>query len=171
MPTIKNESEFKRQLIGSSDAPLVQALNYVLSQIVIRNESVIKTYVYDKYTPEEYQRTYEFYEAWGQELKYSATSGSAEATFYYDGKNIYTVDKDYAIHSTPVDDGPSWWYDARDYLADLIYQGSSGPLFGNGPWRKSRNAWQHLLDTLDSQRLDQWFQKGCQMAGLKVQRA
>ena len=63
--------------------------------------------------------------------------------------------------------------DARYYLADIIYQengcNGAGDLFGDGYWRKARNAWKVLNDRIGRRKIKQWMKEGMEAAGLTVQ--
>jgi|WetSurMetagenome_2_1015567.scaffolds.fasta_scaffold54392_2 hypothetical protein len=52
--------------------------------------------------------------------------------------------------------GSEYWdiTDIRSLLTEIITEGKSGPLFGNGFWRESRDFWQPLLDMLESGEVD-----------------
>ena len=79
----RNNRELEQMLIGNTNKPfgkgvvsklsppLVVALDYVLQQIAQRNEELIIRIIYNNYTPEVYDRTDEFREAWDYSLSSS----------------------------------------------------------------------------------------------------
>ena len=66
---------------------------------------------------------------------------------------------------------PEWlknYEDVRPYLADIIYGGLSGNLFGDGYWCKARDAWSELLHQIGKRNLSNWFKEGCEQVGLEM---
>lgn len=186
--TPRNEAELRQILIGDTNKPfgygivsklsppLVVALDYVLQKISERNEELIMKIIYNNYTPEVYERTYEFKEAWD----YSLSSGGNQVlgTFGYSetsiaAGNIMHYNPSLGQHGTPDSFGEKVmqaWGDAREYLAEIIYQGKSSHVFGRGAWTRKRDVWSPLIKTVSSNRLYTWFSEGLTYAGLKYRR-
>jgi len=53
------------------------------------------------------------------------------------------------------------WYesDIRDALAEIVIEGKSGDLFGEGKWRKPRDFWNPLLKDLKDDKINQIIEK------------
>lgn len=176
MPVARNDSELINILLGSgigkahsNSGPVAIALDYVLKQIMARNKELVQKIVYDKYSPEVYERTGEFKEAWDYIMQ--VKGNKIEGTFFGPSTNpdlIPTVNPMLGQHASPTENGPEWWYDAREYLAEVIYQGNHNGLFGRGPWANKRDVWKPLIDTVDSKATSTWFLQGLKLAGLKV---
>jgi len=184
---IKSEEELNTLLYEA----MYNAVEYTMVKLFQENEDLIEKYVYDAYPGEHYyDRTKQFLDAWNYKLKKTSshhmlpyTSSRVFGEFYYDPSVMdYVPEK--AQHGTPTGqamdgvwgDTNMWawrtvesaWGDARDYLADILYQGKSGPLFGDGPWRKKRDAWTPLINKLDRGKIFTWFEQGMNNQHLKV---
>lgn len=159
---LRNEAQVRRYLL-----PKIQnVVEYLLDKIYGLNEETIDRVVYAAYNPTKYKRTGEFKKSWTYETpKMSGIHVSGE--FKYDPKEMeYNAEE--AQHGSPD------WYsgrksgDARKYLAEIIYQGTSGVLFGFGPWMDKRDAWSALLDELDGDRVCSWANVVFAKEGLNV---
>ena len=133
----------------------------ILNGISEWNEKEIDRVVYKKYTPEKYQRTYEFRDnGWDSHITNSSTK-EVEGTFEYNPDNIPTVTN--GVHA-----GMYSGVDIRPYLADIIYNGLAGDLFGQGFWTDSRDAWKELKRIVGGVKLKTWITRGAKKAHLKV---
>lgn len=136
-------------------APAIQsALKYTVEKIKEKNEQVVNQIVYAVYSPQMYSRTFELREAWKSEANASGASG--RATFEYDPSKI-------SAHSNLTDE-------AVPYLAEIVYQGLVGKIYGEGAWTQARDAWQALLDACSEDAIKEWFYQGCRQAGLPLER-
>lgn len=136
-------------------APAIQsALKYTVEKIKEKNEQVVNQIVYAVYSPKMYPRTFELREAWKSEANASGASG--RATFEYDPSKI-------SAHSNLTDE-------AVPYLAEIVYQGLAGKIYGEGAWTQARDAWQALLDACSEDAIKEWFYQGCRQAGLPLER-
>lgn len=136
-------------------APAIQsALKYTVEKIKEKNEQVVNQIVYAIYSPEMYTRTFELREAWKGEANASGASG--HATFEYDPSKI-------SAHSDLTGE-------AVPYLAEIVYQGLAGKLYGEGAWTQARDAWQALLNVCSEEAIKEWFYQGCRQAGLPIER-
>lgn len=163
---ITNESQLK----AAFKIPLKQVVDYILDQILEANTKFIKEKVYDKGTPSVYQRTGEFAEAWDKKTVVGA-GADVSGEFYYDWQELSLGSADPESNSYGQHIGVAPPYegsDARQYLADIIYQGIAGPAFGDGYWRKKRDAFDRLVSNVGKTNFDKWFQQGCKKYGLKV---
>lgn len=167
---VRNENELRALIIPA----LKQATDYVVQKIWNENRSLIEEIVYNAqgqgyygkasaYTqnPEldkSYNRTGQFKEAWETDVK---TLGDyVEGEFKYDPR---TLEVNY-----------SEWQHGSDYLkepmttylADIIYNGTAGHIFGEGYWTKKRDAWAALDKWLTNRRFRQIFEEGMTKAGI-----
>lgn len=168
---IRSEAELGNLL---NDA-IYNATEEVMRKIFLENSDLIWKYVYSAYTPKVYQRSEEFLESWNYMVKRtsdhhnpSTASSRVHGTFFYD-HDMLSLDPSMAQHGTP-----EWlydrvtkeeWHDAREYLADILYQGDSGPIFGYGPWQKKRDAWSKLIKMLDRGKIFTWFKQSMKAQG------
>lgn len=166
MVIITNENQLK----AAFKIPLKKVVDYILDQILEANTKFIKEKVYDKGTPSAYQRTGEFAEAWDKKTVVGVDV-DVRGEFFYDWQELSLgsanpENSDYGQHIgvAPPYEGS----DARRYLADIIYQGLAGPAFGDGYWRKKRDAFDRLVSNVGKTNFDKWFQQGCRKYGLKV---
>lgn len=167
---------FGRGIVSKLSPPLIVALDYVLQQIAERNEDLIMRIIYNNYNPEVYERTDEFRQAWDYSL--SSKSNQALGTFSYsetssDAGRIMHYNPALGQHGTPDSFGQdimNAWGDAREYLAEIIYEGKSSKVFGHGPWTRKRDVWSQLIKTVDSKAMSTWFERGLKYAGLKYRK-
>lgn len=179
---IRNEQELQNLL---TDA-IYNAVDYTMEKIYEENADLIDKYVYDAYTPQLYMRTGQFRNAWRYLTKRTSglhigqVGGGVLGKMYYAPELMDYVPEE-AQHGTPSRESiltmnyneDTWnelvsnWGDARDYLADILYNGNTGPLFGDGDWRKKRDAWTPLIKKLDT-KIFKWFEDGMRLQGLKV---
>lgn len=170
MPQARNDAELTSILKG----PLQQATDYVVQKIWNENKEIVRVIVYEAYSPAGYNRTGEFREAWNYTTgSHNLTRGSiARSEFYYNPNSMSVGSTDeeasnYAQHIGVAGDYEG--VDARQYLADIIYQGMSGNRFGDGPWKKKRDAWKELNKRIGKRKIKQWMKEGMEAAGLTVQ--
>lgn len=170
MPQARNDKE----LLAMLHSPIAKAINYVIDKIYDENIGAIHDIVYMAYSPEEYERTGDFYRAWGmgeptKTLNERTTRG--EFTYKPDKMSIGSTDpnsSNYAQHIGVA--GRFKDEDARPYLAEIIYNGiKNGSAFGHGAWSKQRDAWTELNKRIGRRKMKQWIKEGLEAAGLKVQ--
>ena len=158
MPYIKNDTQMRKAM-----APVIKGLTeFLLDKIFSLNKEKIQEIVYNVYNPTTYNRTGQFKEAWKTEIT-KTTRNQVEGKFSYAPEKM-TYNQLEAQHGSYYQP-PG---DVREYLADIIYQGLSGPAFGNGPingpWAEARDAFSALLDSTDGQ-FDQWVREGLSKLG------
>lgn len=148
------------------------AVDYVVQRIWDENRSIIRQVVYNSYVPEKYQRTGQFKEAWDTTSRYTLYDQKAVGEFYYDPSKLKPGNNDpdspyYGQHVSAID-----MFLMTEYLAEVIYQGKSGPAFGSGTtdgeWHNKRDAWEKLNEVIGRQKLKQWMKEGFELAGLPV---
>ena len=147
-----------RQLQKLLTDPLRNVANYVTQKIWNENRELVRQIVYEAGVPEYYERTNEFKDAWNiKESKNTLpTSWVTQYEFFYDWEKL-TVDRSKSQHGSPS--SVENYQDVRPYLADIIYQGWSGDLYGDGYWRKARDVWAKLLQSLGKRKMKQWFKQ------------
>ena len=163
MEKFKNEAEIKRWLASR----LKVITEVIVDEIVKMNSKEVQKIVYDAYNPQFYQRTNEgenFKSAWGkQKISIDYEKGKAEGEFGYQPEKL-SVSKLAFQHGSNYQD-----YDVRPHLAEIIYDGLSGPLFGYGPWCKKRDAWEKLMEHITKDQMRKWIKEGARKAGLKIE--
>lgn len=167
---IKNDVELQRAIMPA----LEKVVDYVVQKIWNENREIVRTIVYEAYQPNVYERTGEFKEAWETESK---TNGNvAHGKFHYapDKMSVGWPSTEYGTsqygrHASAVDN-----FDARPYLADIIYTGQVGPAFGHGvrdgEWARKRDAWTALNKKLGKKRIEQLFEEGLRKQGIEFKR-
>ena len=165
MPTARSEQEL-RNLLRS---PIQKAINYVLDKIYDENISVVHDVVYMAYSPEDYNRTGDLYRAWSTESKSTSSAAQGEFKYDYSKMSIGSTDPQSSNFAQHIGVGGDFYgQDARPYLAELIYQGATGSLFGDGAFRKQRDAWAELNKRIGRRKMKQWMKEGMEAAGLNV---
>ena len=166
MPTARSEQEL-RNLLRS---PIQKAINYVLDKIYDENIAVVHDVVYMAYSPEDYNRTGDLYRAWSTESKSTPSAAQGEFKYDYSKMSIGSTDPQSSNFAQHIGVGGDFYgQDARPYLAELIYQGATGSLFGDGAFRKQRDAWAELNKRIGRRKIKQWMKEGMEAAGLTVQ--
>ena len=166
MPTARSEQEL-RNLLRS---PIQKAINYVLDKIYDENIAVVHDVVYMAYSPEDYNRTGDLYRAWSTESKSTSSAAQGEFKYDYSKMSIGSTDPQSSNFAQHIGVGGDFYgQDARPYLAELIYQGATGSLFGDGAFRKQRDAWTELNKRIGRRKMKQWMKEGMEAAGLTVQ--
>ena len=71
-----------------------------------------------------------------------------------------------------VKNGPNagkFYGDSREYLADIIYQGLAGDIYGDGFWTEKRDAFERLLKIVGKRNFNKWMIEAMNEVGLNVQ--
>ena len=160
-----------KEVLAMLRSPIMKAINYVIDKIYDENISVIHDVVYMAYSPEEYERTGDFYRAWGAGDTKALNERTSRGTFEYkpDKMSLGSTDPHSSNFAQHIGVGGEFYgKDARPYLAELIYQGETGSLFGNGAFRKKRDAWEELNKRIGRRKMKQWMKEGLEKAGLNV---
>lgn len=167
---ITSESQLSRIFVPK----LKEAVDYVVQKIWNENRSLIEQLVYEvqgqgyyesssSYTEnpnidKQYQRTGQFKEAWDTNVK--SLRNYIEGEFKYDPR-IMEVNPSLGQHASVITGDPS-----TSYLADIIYEGLSGHIFGTGYWTQKRDAWSALDKWLSNSKFRQIFEEGMTKAGI-----
>ena len=150
----RNNQELENMLMPA----LEKAIDYVVQKIWNDNRELIRTIVYESYQPEEYERTGEFKEAWDTDVK--RLGNFVRGEMKYDPREL-TVNYNKWQHGSAYLQQPM-----TTYLAEVIYQGLSGNLFGEGPWTKKRDVWAALNREIGIRKIKQYFEEGMRRNGL-----
>ena len=154
MAVIYNDNHFYEIFVPK----LKEAINYVLENITEENIKAIDAMIYTSNSPDVYNRTYEFREAWD---KTTASSGNtATGSFFYEPSKM-SINPEDGQHASLVTGE-----DFREYLADVIYNGFNDKLFGGGWWSNGRNAFKVLQQWLTNSQFRQLFEEGMTKAGI-----
>lgn len=154
---IRNEAQFNRWY---EDA-ISNAVYYVVEKVLEKYGQYIERYVYKGYKPAVYERTGQFKESLTMEPVWETHGGAARV--YQDVQKMEYNPQEYQ-HGSPISG------DVRDSLAKILYEGLTGPLFGDGEWRKARDAWTPLIERLDHKLVETWFIQGMAKQGINVKR-
>ena len=166
---VKNDRELKQIIIPK----LEQAAYYVAQKIWNEHRSLVRIMVYEAYNPSDYVRSGEFKEAWDTSHSSNISTGKAQGKFEYDPDSMSVGypsteygSREYGKHASAIDN-----FDARPYLAEIIYEGMAGPAFGHGvedgAWHNKRDVWEALNKKIGKGKIKQYFQQGMQMQGIK----
>lgn len=168
MPQARNDKE----VLAMLHSPIAKAINYVIDKIYDENIGAIHDVVYMAYSPEEYERTGDFYRAWGAGTTKVVNERTVEGEFKYkpDKMSIGSTDPNSSNYGQHI--GVAGEYkgaDARPYLAEIIYGATKwGNVFGDN-FPKKRDAWKELNKRIGRRKMKQWMKEGLEVAGLKVQ--
>ena len=145
---------------------LQTVVDYIMEQIRRRNVDEIELNVYRRGKPDIYERTRQFQQAWKVD-KSKISGNTVSAKFHYDPDSMgYNPDALIPQHGST---DPAWG-DAREYLAELIYNGASGQKYGDGYWTQRRDAWEGLIRDIDGEDIIKWTRQGFAQAGLTVKK-
>lgn len=162
----RNDGQLKKMLA----IPLQEAVKYVMEDIWAENKTFIMETVYFAGTPEVYERTYDtnpeasFENAWDFNV-WNIAYNKIEGKFFYAPNNMSVGNEINGQHASVVDGS-----DSRQYLAEIIYEGLAGRIFGDGFWTQERNAFEALEKWLGKENLKKSFEKGMDKAGLQYKR-
>lgn len=169
MPLMQARND--QEVLAMLHSPIAKAINYVIDKIYDENIGAIHDIVYMAYSPEEYERTGDFYRAWGAGTTKVVNKRTVEGEFTYkpDKMSIGSTDPNSSSYGQHIGlAGDFYGQDARPYLAELIYNGATGSLFGDGAFRKKRDAWEELNKRIGRRKMKQWMKEGLEKAGLNV---
>lgn len=125
--SFKNDEELKKAMAKALSGSSLIAMNQTTDML----QNQIDRVVYHGYTPEVYEDTFEFLDAW-------------EVGSYEDAGAEVFYNPDYLSINAPVHASVVTGMGVASVLADWIFEGNSGGLFGNGGWNRARNAWEEL---------------------------
>lgn len=155
MPSAKNSTEF----YSLFRIPVKNALDYVMDKVLEEYKDEIDNVVYNNYSPSVYERTYDFKNSW--ETETMLQSKGAQGELKQDVSSI-------GVNLDKFQHGSIYSGSIVDELTDIIFEGLSGPLFGEGFWTNRRDAWTPLIAKLDGGKIDKWFKEGMKKQGIAM---
>lgn len=167
---VRNDAELTRMIMPA----LEKAVDYVVQKIWNENRELVRIMVYEAYQPSIYERTGEFKEAWYTDVKTNGNVVHGEFKYAPDKMNVGWPSTEYGSpqygrHASALDN-----FDARPYLAEIIYEGCAGPAFGHGikdgAWAEKRNVWAELNKKIGKNKIKQLFEEGLRRQGITFSR-
>lgn len=158
MPKIlaRNESEASNIIMPR----IRKAVEEVADKILDENYKDVRDLFYAQYQPKYYERSMDFLDAWDFDpIEQHGNTISAE--FGFSPSMMTSIPEEFQ-HGSPVSG------DIREYLADIIYDGVWGDLFGEGAWQRKSTAFDTLVNTLDKSKFDKWMKSAFNNNGLRV---
>lgn len=138
----------------------------VADKLLETNRQEIEDVVYS-YRPQWYKRSNEnqsFKEAWKTEVKTATNTHTAELNYEPSTMAMYDPSADYS-DSDFWRHGNKYSGDVREALAEILYEGISGGLFGDGAFSDPRNAYDALIKKCNKS-LDKWIKDELRKHGL-----
>lgn len=165
---IRNNNEFLKVM----KPVFKKVVEYVLDKIMETNQKIIWEVVYNADSPSVYERTGEFAEAWSTQVHTAShLKHDVEGSMFYNPSemSVGSDDMESADYGQHIGVAPPYQgVDSRQYLADIIYQGLAGPAFGNGYWRKQRDAFSQVVEQVGPDNFNKWFIEGCRANGINI---
>lgn len=169
MANLRSESEIERFL-----QPKIEIIvDEILKGIEEWNQREIERVVYAAGQPDVYQRAdpeENFASAWEGTITKS-TVHEVEGTFYYEPNNMSvgtSLDGEHVAMFSSEKYGTDPGFDMRPYLAEIIYEGLAGHIFGSGFWTEKRDAWERLIKIVGGSKMRTWINRGARRARLKI---
>ena len=107
-----------KEVLAMLHSPIAKAINYVIDKIYDENIGAIHDIVYMAYSPEEYERTGDFYRAWGAGTTKVVNERTVEGEFKYkpDKMSIGSTDPNSSSYGQHIGlAGDFYGQDARPY--------------------------------------------------------
>ena len=135
------------------------ALDYAMERLLMELQENIEKIVYGAGDPGYYVRTMQFLTSW--ETSKPIIKGNIIESDLFQNKFAMQSDPDNFIH------GSNFFRqnDVTAFMADIIFEGLSGPMFGDGFWTVARDAWTPTLIHLENGDFDRWFADAMRMQG------
>lgn len=150
---INNQSELDKAIALQVSI----ALGYAIDKLLDELKGNIDRIVYGAGSPNYYERTMEFEKSW--ETSKPVIKGKfAEAELFQNPMSM-SLDRDNYTHGSNYPKAN----DVREGLADIIFNGESGLLFGEGFWTQARDAWTPTVECLDNGKFMAWFNEGMRL--------
>lgn len=93
-----------------------------------------------------------------------ATPKSILANVEQDTESM-VLDAEHFIHGSAYKE---YYSDVRESLAEIIIEGKSGPIFGEGYWRDKRDFWTPLIQSLDAGEFDSIVRTSFSKRGIRI---
>lgn len=135
------------------------ALEYAMEKLLKQLQSNIMKIVYGAGSPSSYDVTWQFLDSW-EKSRVRIMGNVLESEIF---QNIGVMVSEPGIFQH----GSEYFQpnDARDFIADIIFEGKAGPLFGEGYWTQARDAWTPTVEHLYNGDFLRWFDEGVAIAG------
>lgn len=161
---VRNEAQLKALIMPK----LEQVVEYVMEKILEKNQEIVQKVVYDAYSPTDYNRTMQFKDAWETDVNTQSVTNKVRGEFSYAPDKLIPGSNDpyadnYGQHVSVIDG-----FLMTDGLAEVIYEGLAGDIFGQGPWTRKRDAWTALWKAVGQRQMKNWIKEGCDKAGLPI---
>ena len=143
------------QLYADFQIILKKAIDYVMDKMLVEYKNEIESVVYGAGVTTVYQRTYWFKDSWLVES--DTVDRGASGTLYQDPM-IMNYNPALGQHGNYLED-------LRTVLADILYNGI--PPYSKW-YTEPRNAWEPLIKSLDTAKLDKWFREGMRLSGIQL---
>ena len=142
-------------------------IDQLTEEIYMMVRESIENKVYRPHIPKWYPRQRDFgglLGAWEKLTKRTAMN-VIEGSVKYDPENIFSIPSNF-IH------GSYYWThsDIREELVDIIVQGKSGKLFGDGWWRRPRDFWSPVYKKIEGTWVDRRFQQLMRQEGIQYRK-
>ena len=169
MVAVSNELELRNLFISDLADMLDEVMNSLLGEQGQEGDllKIIKKDVYNVYSPKDYQR--QKYNggllgSWKQSSFSNATISAKEITssITHD-PDMMNIDATSFIHGSHYYDQE----DMREYIAKMINDGTSGPMFGYGEWTIPRPFWDDFIELIRSGKIEKLFEKQMRSRGIK----
>ena len=166
-----NDKELKQMLLS----PLKIAVKILMEKILEANYDCILKVVYNApgrpLYPNYYESTTQFLKAWDIAVHSSNAikTGDIQGSFFYKPSEMKSIPPNASNNYMGQHHGiGEQWGDSREYLADIIYQGLAGPVYGDGYWREKRDAFNELIKVVGKQNFNRWMKEAMEEVGLTV---
>lgn len=145
MPSFDNDDALNADIVRV----MSEIINEVAEKLVEKLQEIIQDVVYDPFTPEVYQRqgmNGGFIGSWTDSSETNTMGNIVTSTIESDPSKM-NINREDFIHGSALSNG--YISDIRDVLAEIINEGHSGDLFGDGFWREPRIFWEPFLQLLN----------------------
>jgi hypothetical protein len=157
---ILNDDQLNAQLL----LDFKSIIDEVAYKLLLRLQEIIEREVYDAGSPNWYQRHKMIGGLLGSFEKSDTTiSGQSVESEISQNNMSMELDEDNFVH------GSNFWSvanDIRDFLSEIIIEGKSGPLFGDGFFREPRDFWKPFLELFSNGEADNLIEKAMTQRGM-----
>ncbi len=171
MVSIRNDAKFNAIFVTA----IQDAVVYATHQALLSFRRYMKSEIYDAFAPTEYERTNQFYNSWEEEVINSVKGA--------DGKIFQNIEK-MAFEPDKMQHGSPLSGDIREYLAQIIFEGSSGNysytdedgvsnvIYSKGTaWGQPRDAWGEFMNDIETKdKILGWFRNSLKKKGIYIRK-
>jgi len=154
---IKNETQLKLIMLNQ----MKSVMDMIVDDILELLKKNIDKKVYNAFSPVKYERLGNnggLRDLWQEEK--SKTVGGRVIGEVKESPERLILNQDNFQHGSKFKRQEGWYEsDIREALAEIVIEGKSGDLFGDGKWRKPRDFWHPLIDKLDAGQINQIIEK------------